>query len=115
MGVYYDASIVWGLRIPESDEIRGNDLEDVYQLPAGYSYSMGGDLMSDVDITYVLHPKKARATILETAGTSDSDFGVHAVDDIFQPTTQQRLELQDFAIKYDIDARIGWFAVSSVG
>lgn len=112
MSVDYDASVVWGLFIPDSDELYGVDLTDVYELPPGFGYSMSGNFMDGEDIGYVIHPRGAATTILDS---STSGFGVYALDDLFRPTSEDSRALRRFAIRYGLPLNIGWFAISSVG
>lgn len=111
MGVYYSASVVWGLHIPDSDEIDG-DLPDAYELPEGFGYLEGGDFMSGDGVAYVVHPKGAASRTLDSC--SDG-FGVFSVDEVYDPGDDEYLELIKFAKRYNLDLNIGWFAVSSVG
>lgn len=114
MGVYYHASIVWGLRIPHTPELDGMDLQDVYELPPGFWYTIGGDQMDGENIAYVVHPNNAKAVVLTTLGANDS-FGVYAIGDVYQPTLDEEETLIDFAYQCGLtDDNIDWFAVTSV-
>lgn len=113
MGVYYDAKVAWGLLIPGENVEDGLDLEDVYILPEGFTYSMGGDHTDGKNIAYVLHPPHASQPVLDTM--RDSGFGVYAMDDIYRPDEKDVLVLRDFCRTNDVSPVIGWFAISSVG
>lgn len=114
MGVYYTTSIAWGLRIPQTEELIGTDLTDVYELPAGFDYIEGGDLMNGEDIAYVIHPVGGVADIMSTMSSTES-FGVFSLDEIYNPTTEATDALVVLARQHGLDEDIGWFAVSSVG
>ena len=115
MGVYYNASLAWGLRIPQTPALIGEDLTDVYDIPAGYMYSVGGDEVNGENIAYVVHPVGACTSILDTGGFREEGFGVYSVQEIYNPAQEQADALVVLARQNGLDEDIGWFAISSVG
>lgn len=114
MGVYYRASIGWGLRVPRTDALYGQDLEDVYDIPPGFVYSAGGDLIDSVDEAYLIHPPGAIQNLLSTLEFREDRLGVHAVRDMYRHTDKELDALVVFARQNGLDEDIGWFAISSV-
>lgn len=114
MGIYYDAWLAWGLRVPHTDELDGVDLTDVYALPEGFSYLQGGNHLDGTDQGYIILPQGASTVIMDTL-SYNMPFGVTAVEEIYNPTYVEVDTLVNFARHYGLDEQIGWFAVSAVG
>lgn len=110
MGVYYSASVVWGLLVEHGD---GDDWpEEAYPSPRGFTWSVGGDFMNSEGVASVLRPIGAKLDVLNS---SSEGFGVFCMGDIYKPSDEEYAALREFASEHGLPEHIEFFAVSSVG
>lgn len=113
MGVYYQASIVYGILLDERDDDDWDPYDLIRKYP-GFDVDAGGNFMTSEEPTcHVLHIKGHKVNILDSSGYNNY-FGVHELDAealvIPVENMNRTLEVAD-----EVGGTVGFYIVSSVG